>query len=88
MSFALKRNTAEKDLAVTMEIGEGRLSPHFVSGMCHPCSPRYLLKGGLQERLFEAFRRVEIYITADLRRNPHETPDTHIPSFFSAACAL
>ena len=34
---------------------------------------------GLQAKsLCEAFRRVQIYIAADLRRNPHQTLDTHI----------
>ena len=45
---------------------------------------------GLQANsLREAFRRVEIYIAADLRRNPRQTLDTHIYfKFPGAASAL
>ena len=53
--LSLKRNTTEKNVAVTMEIGEGRLSSHFVSWMCHPCSPRYLFKGGYKKTPLRLF---------------------------------
>ena len=46
-------------------------------------------KRATSEVLCEAFRRVEIYIAADLRRNPHQTLDTHIYfKFPGAASAL
>ena len=60
--------------------------------LSHECATLALLdtfSRGVTRKTFETFRRVEIYIAADLRRNPHQTPDTHNYSkFFSAACAL
>ena len=72
-----------------MEIGEGRLSPHFVSGMCHACSPRYLLKGGYKKGPLRLFVELK-FILRPIYDEIHTKLQMRIiiPSFFSAACAL